>query len=363
MNARAITLCARVDRPGFTLDVDLSLPGQGITALLGPSGSGKTTCLRVLAGLERSARGRVAVGDEVWFDSASGKHLPTHLRPLGCVFQEASLFDHLSVRDNLRYGWRRTPAAQRRHHWDHGLPLLGITHLLDRRPADLSGGERQRVAIARALATSPRVLLMDEPLASLDQARKAEVLPWLEQLHEQLDLPIVYVTHAIDEALRLADHLVVLDQGRAVALGPIAELVTRTDLPLARDDAASALVTGRVTGVADDGLALIDFGGGVLRVSGLNRELTTLGRLLRVRIQARDVSLALDEPARISVNNVLPATVTGLTEDRPGEVLVSVCAGESTRLLARLTQGSVRRLGLTVGTRVFALVKGVAVLR
>lgn len=350
-------------REAFQLALDLQLPQRGITALFGPSGSGKTTALRCVAGLEPMARGHVRVNGEVWQDDAAGVRLPTWRRSLGYVFQEASLFEHLSVRDNLRYGWRRTPEAQRRHGWDHGLQLLGIAHLLDRRPAELSGGERQRVAIARALATSPRVLLMDEPLASLDAARKVEVLPWLEQLHERLDLPIVYVTHAFDEALRLADHLVLLEQGRVRAQGPIAELITRSDLPIAHGDAASALIGGQVLGTDDDGLTTLAIDGGVLRLTSPRREPHAAGTPLRVRVQARDVSVALQEPQQISVNNVLPATVLELTGDGPGQVLVTLRLGEHTRLLARLTQGSAQRLGLAPGLRVFALIKGVAVLR
>ena len=359
----AIELRARVARQGFTLDVDLRLPGRGVTALFGPSGSGKTTCLRVLAGLEPAAQGRVAVAGDVWLDSAQGLHRPAHQRPLGYVFQEASLFEHLSVRENLRYGWRRVPPEQRHHGWDHGLELLGIAHLLQRRPAELSGGERQRVAIARALATSPRVLLMDEPLASLDAARKADVLPWLEQLHEHLALPIVYVTHALDEALQLADHLVLLDQGRVRAQGPIADLITRADLPLAHGDAASALITGQVRGGTPEGLTELDIDGGTLLLSGARRRPPSPGRSLRVRIQARDVSISLVEPQQISVNNVLPAVVDSLVDDGPGEVLAHLRLGQGTPLLARLTQGSVQRLALAPGLPVFALIKGVAVLR
>jgi molybdate transport system ATP-binding protein len=363
MTDAPIELRARVQRPAFTLDVDLRLPGRGVTALFGPSGSGKTTCLRVLAGLEPAAQGRVVVGGDCWHDSTQRTHLPPHKRPLGYVFQEASLFEHLNVRDNLRYGWRRTPAAQRTHDWDHGLQLLGIEHLLERKPAQLSGGERQRVAIARALATSPRVLLMDEPLASLDAARKAEVLPWLEQLHERLDLPIVYVTHAFDEALRLADHLVLLEQGRVRAQGPIAELITRSDLPIAHGDAASALIAGHVLGTDRDGLTTLAIDGGELRLTTQRHQSPPAGAALRVRVQARDVSLALQEPQQISVNNVLPATVVELADDGPGQALVTLRLGTGTPLLARLTQGSVQRLGVAPGQRVFALIKGVALLR
>ena len=216
----------QLQRRDFRLDVDLQLPGHGVTALFGPSGCGKTTLLRLLAGLER-AQGRVAVGDDVWQDGAH--FVPPHQRPLGYVIQEAALFPHLDVQANLAYGARRsaTPLALA-----PVIELLGIGHLMARRVTTLSGGERQRVAIARALATGPRLLLMDEPLAALDAARKAEILPYLERLQRELALPIVYVTHAMDEVTRLADHLVLLDAGRVMAAGPLAELLTRTDLPL-----------------------------------------------------------------------------------------------------------------------------------
>ena len=207
--------------PGFTLDVALQMPSQGITALFGPSGCGKTTVLRALAGLERAA-GRVAIDGEVWQDDAQRRFVPTHQRPLGYVIQEAALFPHLSVRANLDYGRRRAGGPAQAFALDTVIDLLGIGALMDRRPTTLSGGERQRVAIARALATAPRLLLMDEPLAALDAARKAEILPYLERLHQALAMPIVYVTHAMDEVARLADHLVLLEAGAVRAAGPLA---------------------------------------------------------------------------------------------------------------------------------------------
>ena len=206
-------------RPGFTLDVDLQLPGRGVTALFGPSGCGKTTCLRAIAGLVRAQPGRVEVNGEVWQDDAQGLWRATHERALGYVFQEASLFAHLDVRRNMEYGLRRLPPARRRVSLEQAVELLGIGHLMERKPQALSGGERQRVAIARALATSPRLLLMDEPLAALDQARKAEILPYLERLHDELAIPVLYVSHAPDEVARLADHVVYLEAGRARAVG------------------------------------------------------------------------------------------------------------------------------------------------
>ena len=194
----------RLDWPGFSLDVDLALPGRGVTALFGHSGSGKTTLLRCIAGLERAAQGRLAVDGEVWQDA--GSWLPPHQRPIGYVFQEASLFAHLTVLGNLRYGMKRISGAQRVS-LDHAIELLGIGHLLDRKPDRLSGGERQRVGIARALAVSPRLLLMDEPLAALDLKRKQEILPYLERLHDELSIPVLYVSHSPDEVARLADYL------------------------------------------------------------------------------------------------------------------------------------------------------------
>ncbi len=218
-----ITTRLHLDRGDFRLDVDLSLPGQGISALFGHSGSGKTTCLRAIAGLERLPGGQVKVGDQIWQDEQRGLFVPPHQRPIGYVFQEASLFPHLSVRQNLNFGLKRLPREARRGDLETMAELLGIRPLLDR-PADvLSGGERQRAAIARALLTAPQLLLMDEPLAALDLKRKQEILPYLERLHEELSIPIIYVSHAPDEVARLADHLVLLDQGRVVASGPLTE--------------------------------------------------------------------------------------------------------------------------------------------
>ncbi len=364
MRAAALQLQARLDRGDFTLDVDMALPGHGITALFGPSGSGKTTCLRVLAGLERSAQGRVQVGDAVWQDSARGVFLPTHRRALGYVFQEASLFDHLTVEGNLRFGFDRTPVVQRRHDWRHGLELLGIAHLLQRRPRELSGGERQRVAIARALATSPHVLLMDEPLAALDAVRKADILPWLEQLHEALDLPVVYVTHSLDEVARLADHLVLLERGRVQAQGPVMELMARADLPLAHGDGASALIEAITCGLQNaSGLCELRFDGGTLLLPQTRSTPLPERTPVRVRIQARDVSLSLVHPEQTSVLNILPATVTEVSDDGPGQALVGLQLGQGTRLLARISQLSCGRLGIAPGQAVYAQIKGVAMVR
>jgi molybdate transport system ATP-binding protein len=361
---QGLLLAARLDRPGFALDVDMQLPAHGITALLGPSGSGKTTCLRVLAGLEPHAHGTVRVLGDVWQDSAARIFRPVHQRPLGYVFQEASLFEHLTVERNMRYGFDRTPAAQRRHGWDHGLALLGIGHLLQRLPHQLSGGERQRVAIARALATSPQLLLMDEPLAALDAARKAEILPWLEQLHEALDIPVVYVTHSLDEVARLADHVVLLDNGRVKAQGPVFDLMTRADLPLAHGDGAGALIEAVTCGLQDaTGLCELRFDGGTLLLPQTRSTPLPDRTPVRVRIQARDVSLSLVLPEQTSVLNILPAMVTDVSDDGPGQVLVGLRLGEHTRLLSRISGLSCQRLGVAPGLALFAQVKGVAMVR
>ena len=349
----------RIDRGDFCLDVDLTLPGQGISALFGHSGSGKTTCLRAMAGLERAAGGYVAIGDEVWQDDSRGIFVPTHRRPLGYVFQEASLFPHLSVRQNMEFGLHRTAVADRRFDTAAVADLLGIGGLLERRPASLSGGERHRVAIARALLTTPRLLLMDEPLAALDLKRKLEILPYLERLHRELSIPIVYVSHAPDEVARLADHLVLLDGGRVAASGPLGETLARTDLPAAFADDAGVVLDTVLAGHEEDHLSRLEFPGGCLRV-GQRPE--AKDSALRCRIHARDVSLALEKPQGSSITNILPATVTAIAgTDRPGHVLVQLRMGE-TPLLARITERSQRELGIAPGLQLWAQIKAVALL-
>ncbi|MES2051176.1 MAG: molybdenum ABC transporter ATP-binding protein [Pseudomonadota bacterium] len=343
----------------FLLNVKLDLPGRGVTAVHGTSGSGKTTFLRCVAGLERAGSAYLSVNGEVWQDERAGVFLPVHRRPLGYVFQEASLFAHLDVQRNLDYGLRRVPAAERRVALDQAIKLLGIEKLLQRRSDTLSGGERQRVAIARALATSPRLLLMDEPLASLDVQRKADVLPYLERLHDELDIPVLYVSHAPDEVARLADHLVLLEAGRVVAAGPTRELMTRMDLPLAHGDSAAAVIEATVNRVEPQyHLSHAGFAGG--QISLLNPSLT-VGQRVRVRVQARDVSLTLQRQEGTSVLNIFAVTVTGISPDSLGQVMVGLDANGST-LLARITQKSADALQLQHGSQVYAQVKGVAVL-
>ncbi|WP_407309177.1 molybdenum ABC transporter ATP-binding protein [Pseudomonas sp. nanlin1] len=345
----------------FSLEVDLHLPGRGVSAVFGPSGSGKTTLLRCLAGLERAQVARIEVNGQCWQDSAAGVFVPTHQRALGYVFQEASLFAHLSVRGNLEYGLRRVPAAQRQIPLEQACELLGIEHLLERRPLHLSGGERQRVGIARALLASPRLLLMDEPLAALDSARKREILPYLERLHAELQIPLLYVSHAQDEVARLADHLVILEQGQVVASGPIGETSARLDLPLALADDAGVVLQGQVSAFDPDYqlLTLALPGGGHLRVT---HGALPLGAPLRMKVQARDVSISLQEQAHSSILNRLPAQVLEQRlSDTGAHVLLSLDIG-ATPLLARITRYSAEQLGLQSGTRVWAQIKSVAVL-
>lgn len=347
--------------PGFTLDVSLRLPGEGVSVLLGPSGCGKTTVLRALAGLER-ASGRVAMNGDVWQDDAASRRVfvPTHQRPIGYVFQEASLFPHLNVRDNLDYGRRRVPRDQQRIGLDEAVTLLGIGHLLDRRPQGLSGGERQRVAIARALLTSPRLLLMDEPLSALDSARKAEILPYLEQLNRQAKVPVIYVTHALDEAARLADHLVLMAAGRVQSSGPAVEMFARLDTPMSTWDDAAAVLQGLVEAHEPEyGLTRLKLGQHAFWVGAT---VASIGQTVKVRVLARDVSVTLSPALDSSILNILPAVVDEIRPDGADSVTLRLQLEHGGVLLARLTRRSSEQLRLLVGMNVFAQVKGAALL-
>jgi molybdate transport system ATP-binding protein len=356
MDERAIQARFHLAFPGFILDVDLDLPGRGVTALFGHSGSGKTTLLRCIAGLERVPGGYLRMGEEVWQEGEA--FVPTHRRPIGYVFQEASLFPHLTVRRNLEYGLKRVAASPRRVSLDLAVDLLGIGHLLDRLPERLSGGEKQRVAIARALAVSPRLLLMDEPLAALDLARKQEILPYLERLHDELEIPLLYVSHAPDEVARLADHIVVMEGGRAVAAGPLGETLARLDLPIRLGEDAGVVLEAAVAERDTEwGLVRVDFPGGRLWTRDGGH---ALGQPVRVRILARDVSLAVTRHTGTSILNILPAAVEAMVEDgHPALVLARLNVGGSP-LLARLTRRSAQALDLAPGRLVYAQIKAVA---
>ena len=349
----------RVERGEFTLDVDLTLPGRGVSALFGHSGSGKTTCLRAMAGLDRAPRGYFALGDEVWQDEAKGLFVPPHRRALGMVFQEASLFAHLSVRRNMEFGQKRAPQRAEGRALPEVAELLGIAHLLERSPGQLSGGERSRVAIARALLAAPEILLMDEPLAALDIKRKLEILPYLERLHSELSIPVIYVSHSPDEVARLADHLVLLDQGRVVASGALNQVLSRIDLPSSFADDAGVVIEARVAEHEADELTRLEFPGGQIFVS---RRREAVGSRLRCRIHARDVSLTLVPQVQSSILNCVAATVVDLAPTQtPGQVLVRLDVGGNP-LLARITKRSADRLSVRPGLALRAQIKAVALL-
>jgi molybdate transport system ATP-binding protein len=345
----------------FAAELAFAAPSPGVVALFGPSGSGKTTVVRAVAGLFRPSAGRIAVGDAVLFDAASGVDLPPERRRIGLVFQEARLFPHMSVEANLRYGLRRAPASDRRIGFAPVVEMLGIGALLTRRPHTLSGGERQRVAVGRALLAQPRLLVMDEPLASLDAARKAEVLPFLERLRDEIRLPILYVSHDWAEVARLADTLVLIEAGRVVASGPVADLAADPRLPLAaREDAGAVLDATVAEHLPDRGLTRLEAAGLSLLAPALPQ---AVGARLRLRIAACEVALAAEAPRAVSLHNIIPGLVAAIAPGAaPSLAVVTVAAG-SASLLAQVTADSVSRLGLAPGRAVFALVKSVAVMR
>ena len=344
--------------PGFTLDVNVTLPCHGVSAFFGASGSGKTTLLRCIAGLERAPWGYLRIGPDVWQDSR--RFVPTFRRPLGYVFQEPSLFPHLSVLDNLHYGFKRNRSPRSIGSLDQVVALLGIEPLLSRKPDRLSGGERQRVAIARALATSPRLLLMDEPLSALDMPRKQEILPYLERLHDDLEIPLLYVSHAADEVARLADYLVVMQSGRVTAAGDVSQTLARLDLPIRLGEDIGVVLDATVA-QRDEVFHLLraDFPGGSLWVRDNGR---SLGQRVRLRILARDVSLSLHHQEGTSILNLLQGVIAELSEDaHPALALVRVQVGP-TAFVARLTQRSVSALDLRVGRQIWVQIKAVALI-
>jgi molybdate transport system ATP-binding protein len=355
-----VSLALDIDwsRPDFQLTVDCEFPASGITALFGRSGSGKTTLLRCVAGLEHAPHACVHFNGDVWQDDQH--FVPAHQRPLGYVFQESSLFAHLDARGNLEYGLKRVPAAQRRIGFDQAVQFMGLESLLAHRANELSGGQRQRVAIARALLTSPQLLLLDEPLTNLDLASRAEILPHLERLHDELSIPIVYVSHEISEVMRIADHIALIDAGRMQAFGPIDQLLTRPDLPLAHLEAAGSIFEGVIDEHdAHYHLSYVAIAAGHLAIS---QRAAAPGKRVRVRIDARDVSLALEPPQQSSITNILPGRVIDVTEDRdPAQRLVRLEVG-GRPLLARVTGRSVAQLGIVPGMALYAQVKSVALM-
>ena len=368
----------------FVLDVDLALPAKGVTVLYGQSGSGKTTLLRCLAGLVHAPGGVLSVDGDQW--QGDELFVPTHKRPIGYVFQEPSLFEHLTVEGNLSYAQKRVDLAGASGSVlssKEVIALLGIENLMQRKPNQLSGGEKQRVAIARALFSQPELLLMDEPLASLDTQRKREILPYLEKLRLELKIPIVYVTHSIDELSRLADWVVVLDRGRVVANGSLADVLTALDSPMQLDYAGIVLETTILSREAQWDLMRVSFIGGELLLADNGR---ADGETLRVRVDARDVSLTLSQHTDTSILNALPATVieisaclsqdavlvklglghqstAALDESKAMDEQSKASRDSNEMLLSRITRRSAEHLSLAVGSQVWAQIKSVAVLR
>ncbi len=345
----------RLEWPGFNLDIDLALPEKGVTALFGASGSGKTTLLRCIAGLERALVGFFSVLGETW--QSDTIWLPTHQRPIGYVFQDSCLFPHLTVQGNLRYGMQRSKSKQAID-LDHVIGLLGIGHLLDRRPHSLSGGERQRVGLARALAVGPRLLLMDEPLAALDLERKREILPYLERLRDELSIPMLYVTHSPEEVGRLADHLVILEAGKSVACGPLAEVMAGRDA-FARIGEEPGVVLEAVVAKIDSewNLAQVEFAGGSLWVQDGG---IPIGKRTRVRILARDVSLTSGFPNPSSIQNQFAGTVDDIGADGHAALALVRLRVGSSLLLARVTRRAAADLGVVLGCNIGVQVKSAA---
>lgn len=349
-----ITLQHRFE--GFALDVAFNA-AAGVTALFGRSGSGKTTVINAVAGLLRPDRGRISANGVVLVDTDARVFLPPHRRRVGYVFQDARLFPHLTVQQNLLYGRWFAPRGSGVS-LDRIVDLLGIAPLLTRRPAALSGGEKQRVAIGRAILSNPRILLLDEPLAALDDARKAEILPYLERMRDELDLPILYVSHAIAEVARLANTVVMLEAGRVTAAGPTGEILsdpaTAPSLGLRE---AGALLTARVAALEADGLTRLDSAAGPLWLPRLS---APLGTVLRIRVVAQDVMIATTRPEGISALNILPATVRDIRHGTgPGAIVRLDLGGEA--ILARITRRSAAALSLAPGMPVFAVLKAVSV--
>lgn len=343
----------------FSLDVDVELPGSGIIGIFGHSGSGKTTLLRCIAGLEPPDEGYLSINGDVWQDGRTA--IPTHRRSIGCVFQEASLLPHLTARKNLFYGMKRAGTMGDTQHFQHIETLMGIGPILDQFPHQLSGGQRQRVAIARALLLQPHVLLMDEPLASLDSERKQEILPYLERLRDEVALPVFYVSHAIDEVARLADHLVMMDQGRMVASGAIGDVLSRVDPPTRLGNEAGVIVDASVEERDTHWhLARMGFDGGSLWVRDGGH---AVGHRLRLRVLARDVSLALINHEDTSILNRLPAVVTDIAGDGDDAMCIVQLRINATYLIARLTRRSAHHLNLKVGKTTWTQIKSVAIVQ
>jgi molybdate transport system ATP-binding protein len=343
----------------FALDVAFEARDARVTALFGPSGSGKTSIINAIAGLVRPSEGRIVIGERVVLDTAAGVFVPPRERRVGYVFQDARLFPHMTVEENLLFGWKRAKKRAEPNAMGEVWAMLGLDRLMGRYPAALSGGEKSRVALGRALLSSPAILLLDEPLAALDTARRNEILPYLERLRDEAKLPMIYVSHAFDEVARLAHEIVVLKDGRVVKQGSVFELATAEDTRTTFGAPPLGAVIDAVVETRYDreGLCVLAFDGGQLRVANIAHE---AGSKVRIRIRAEDIMLAVDEPHGISANNVLPARLTGISDDEGLHADVQLACG-GVRLVARITRASVKRLGLEAGQNLFAVVKAVTV--
>ncbi|WP_417495258.1 molybdenum ABC transporter ATP-binding protein [Maricaulis sp.] len=357
MSDDRLSLQLRARRGGFDLDIEAEIPLDGITAVFGPSGSGKTSLLRLVAGLDRPDEGRIAMGDTVWVDRARHVFTPAHQRPVGLVFQDARLFSHLSVAGNLAYAQRRAATGPTRFDSETIIKALDLAPLLPRRPASLSGGEAQRVALARALLTQPRLLLLDEPMAGLDHARKAELLPYLDTTLRQLEIPALYVSHSVEEVVRLSDRVLALSQGRCVAMGPVEEVFARLEIePLERDFEAGSILAGQLIDQNERlQLSRVDIGGQVLELP-MSAALQP-GDTVRLRIRARDVAIATLKPQAISIRNVLDGRIIAISENETSPYADLTVSIGTSQLKARLTRASIEALELAPGQAVYALVK------
>ena len=347
-----------VKRDDFILDINTDLPSYGVTVIYGPSGAGKTTLLRSIAGLEKNLIGLIKVGNNVWQED--NFFLPVHKRSLGFVFQDPSLFDHLSVKENIEYGLRRTSTLENNNLMDESIELLNIGSLLDRTPEKLSGGEKQRIAIARAISCNPKILLMDEPLSSLDNSHKKEIMPYLESLTAHLKIPVIYVSHSLDEVIRLSDYLIYLDSGLVIDQGPITEMLSKPELPFSKGDNAKSLIKGTVKEHDEKfNLTYIEFSGGII---SLAKESLSIGRAVRLSIGARDVSITRNHQSNTSILNIFPVSIEKIILDGKAQVMVRCRIKQGEILLSRITRKSAHLLNLKEGDNLFAQIKSVALL-
>ena len=345
---------------GFSLSLNLTLPAKGVTVLFGHSGSGKTTCLRAMAGLEKLSHGYFSAAGEVWQDSEQGHFVPTYQRNIGYVFQEAGLFPHLSVQKNLEYGLKRVHESNRKVDMDSVCSLLGIDHLLERSTARLSGGERQRISIARALLTSPDLLLMDEPLSALDNGRKAEILPYLEKLHKELSIPVIYVTHSVEELARLADHIVLFNKGTIVASDNAISIMCDPQYQGLFGDGLGSIIDTTIAEHCNDHITRLSIGENI--DFWIREHYGVVGEQYRCRILASDVSVCLSRPKDSSISNEVLTTIVQIEPaTKPGEITLVLETENGNRLLSLITERSLKQLALSTGMKVWAQVKSVAI--